>query len=593
MESFKRTVQTSHQEQVPEVPKTCEVVQTSLAGEGVASQQESDSEYERLHSVIGRVQEDCLSAIEFATSRGFGPGDALKSLLKKPIEILEKRKALSSFESASKDIAEALNNPRLRHEALSFLSAVHEANKNISWTGTGKAFTGQMNNFVLSHIDRVSPRWDTDDGEAVGTSIEIIKQLFDNGEYRMWTKKKSDWRDCALSGIEQSIVTLPGFIEHVKTNEPEKHDVLDNIEEYLSIAFSHGTDESARIAGDIFESLLLDRKTDSDESCVAEMLKELLGYRSERIRGAPGHDLVRRALAKMGLDPEKFIGATRISTSSSKNSIDEHEFATRFKENTLAALKIEMQRSGAVKQLSETFGIQAYSRYPKDLLVHQYDNIDNIDDPYGIIVYPRADHNGAFYRSRNKTVFTEFAKDNAEAGHQVRVFECENRIDTAKKLITANKMYGDKQKIAYAIIGGHGNSESLVQGDEKKLGTLSEFTTDTILSGDGIKQAVSRFFVSRPTFIFDSCSVGEDDGIAQVFAEENDAEVYATDKPMKGIAVLHCVKNKETGRLDFNVRMDVDEGGRTKHIVGNEHGGKEKRRTKKEDEEAELDKLFG
>ncbi len=68
-----------------------------------------------------------------------------------------------------------------------------------------------------------------------------------------------------------------------------------------------------------------------------------------------------------------------------------------FLENLPSLANLEAQRHGIGKVLQEEFGINDFARYPEELLIEQYDTRNRSDLPYGVIINPWYDHNGAFY----------------------------------------------------------------------------------------------------------------------------------------------------------------------------------------------------
>lgn len=65
--------------------------------------------------------------------------------------------------------------------------------------------------------------------------------------------------------------------------------------------------------------------------------------------------------------------------------------------NLSAIRLLEQKEPGIVQRLYEEFGIRDFARYPEELLISQDKNQKDIQQPYGIVIYPRNDHNGAFY----------------------------------------------------------------------------------------------------------------------------------------------------------------------------------------------------
>jgi len=226
-------------------------------------------------------------------------------------------------------------------------------------------------------------------------------------------------------------------------------------------------------------------------------------------------EVVRFLVSRMGLDPEKFYDADK----SGKGEKAQENYIN----NILAAQALESSVPGSVKKLSEEYGIQSFGRYPKELLLRQLETEDDLETPYGIMLNPREDWNGGFYNDQK--VFSDFANSAQDEKMNVRVFECESKIDAAKKLIRLQRKYGAGQKIQFAIIGGHGNEGLLEFGQEERK---------TLKKDDLEKKAMQElrgFFSENATIVLNSCSTGDDFGLGEMMSELEHINVVAPDQP--------------------------------------------------------------
>lgn len=245
-----------------------------------------------------------------------------------------------------------------------------------------------------------------------------------------------------------------------------------------------------------------------------------------------------QTLEKFGLDAKRIIEAWKISVPE-----EDYEKIVDFNSHWLELL--EEQVPGSTKVLNQEFGICDFARYPLDLLRDQYVERDNADKPYGIILYPRADHNGGYYGS-----IKALEKLHKQLGEQflVRVIECKNKYEIARRLIALNKRYG---KISFAIVGGHGTSETIEfsEGEDRVSCLHSED-----LKTRGVARA-SQFFIENPTIILASCATGQEGGIGQSLSEAFSCRVIAPDKPahFESIDV-----NVEDDKLEFDVEYSED-----------------------------------
>ncbi|MBI2049622.1 hypothetical protein HYT32_01830 [Candidatus Roizmanbacteria bacterium] len=226
---------------------------------------------------------------------------------------------------------------------------------------------------------------------------------------------------------------------------------------------------------------------------------------------------------------------------------------------------LESNRPGIVKTLINDYKIYDFARYPAEMLVEQYDQRDNKYLPYGIVLYPRSDWNGAFYD--NRKVFRKLLTQLKENGYGLRVFEVESVNDVARSLIKLNKLYGESYKISFAIIGGHGSWDSIHFGSErehlnifdikdrpgaKKVNLLLK---QHDLRGRGVQRS-SEFFEQNPTIILNSCTTGANRGIAQEISRLG-TTVIGPDRPAS-------IKDiKVTGD---NRRLNFEVGYRSRHF---------------------------
>lgn len=128
--------------------------------------------------------------------------------------------------------------------------------------------------------------------------------------------------------------------------------------------------------------------------------------------------------------------------------------------NLEAITELEYQRPGISGVLSSEFGIKDFGRYPVDLLVKQYDERDNTALPFGIILNPVSDWNGAFYHDAK--LFEPLAQQLGERC-AVRVIESGSKEDAVMKLLKLRRKYG--RKSAFGLIGGHGTQGTINLGE--------------------------------------------------------------------------------------------------------------------------------
>lgn len=196
------------------------------------------------------------------------------------------------------------------------------------------------------------------------------------------------------------------------------------------------------------------------------------------------------------------------------------EIGGRIEENLKSMYELEKLEPGSVKYLNSRFGINCFGRYPVNMLIAQYQSKNDKQSPYGLILYPYGDHNGAFYG--DKEPFSNFYKQlcqitrNNGAKYRVRVFECRNLFSLGRSVVSSYHEYG---KIHFALIGGHGSRERIWFGNSE---TLSK---DDLIQGKGIQRAVD-FFIPQPPIVLVACSAGKEGGIAEEMSKLGGGEVH-------------------------------------------------------------------
>ncbi len=198
--------------------------------------------------------------------------------------------------------------------------------------------------------------------------------------------------------------------------------------------------------------------------------------------------------------------------------------------------------------LYKKYNICEFSRYPPHVLLSQLRN-ENEQKPYGLIVFPRSDHNGAFVRmDKPITNIYEETKDK----HLLRIFEASSKMDVARIFLECEKKYGEKNKISFLVLGGHGSIETLDLGSHTTFSNLSfdKHVLKSDFEGKGV-QKINKFFVENPAITLISCETGGEGGLIDSISKTYNAEVVAP-KISTGVDDIH-VKYDENGNPHFDV----------------------------------------
>ncbi len=200
-------------------------------------------------------------------------------------------------------------------------------------------------------------------------------------------------------------------------------------------------------------------------------------------------------------------------------------------ENLKIMSQLEKSEPGAVKKLVEDYGIMEFHRYPTELLLAQIKE-ENIQQPYGIVIYPRHDHNNAF--DNEVPMFKKLFQDTR--GHYgVKVAECESKYDLARRFISLDGKYGKENKISFIVMGGHGSGDSLRLGQDRINNSPRNSVFNVESANPGFKKANQKYLDKDAEIILMSCSVGQKDGVAQKLSDSFEKKTMAPTIPVSNL----------------------------------------------------------
>lgn len=224
--------------------------------------------------------------------------------------------------------------------------------------------------------------------------------------------------------------------------------------------------------------------------------------------------------------------------------------------NLSSLIDLEADRPGAASVLMKEFGLVNFGRYPRHLLCDQYDNRNNQDMPYGVVIDAWQDYNGSSYGRQDlfDKLYSSLSLD-LQNKHLLRFMEAGGRFSVMRDLVNLDKRYGQNQKISFALIYAHGNKETMSFGDWSDDRPGANIQSSDLPLTDWL-QKVRKFFSSDSTIILDSCLTGAKDGLAQDVAKKLKIKVLACDQASGGIS---SIKLKEkAGHLDFKIKFYTD-----------------------------------
>lgn len=292
-------------------------------------------------------------------------------------------------------------------------------------------------------------------------------------------------------------------------------------------------------------------KTDSFEYVLAkaceDSLKTDIGKLEREIRCPYCETLLKGRLAKRGLDPNKIISAWL------RNHTGPNQWPQIW-ENVLIIHRLEEAQKGATEVLFKEFGIRNFARYSPKTLLEQIKEVKNKEKPYGILLNPVSDHNGAFSdQSKDYQMVNDLTDQLSQKGYLLRIIEAETKTEIARHLIKMHRLYGDRHKIYFILIGGHGSENSIEFGgtDPKQILKLPEL--EDIFLGKRIQKA-TNLFEDNFKIVLLSCSTRREGGIAQKISNITGAKVIAPNSTAS-IEKIDVLEDDEK-RIDFDVKFN-------------------------------------
>lgn len=232
---------------------------------------------------------------------------------------------------------------------------------------------------------------------------------------------------------------------------------------------------------------------------------------------------VKEILKRYGLPNEPFTNLWRLNAKEQKPSDRPQSLILN---HLCQILKLETMDPGICRFLWEEFGIVHFARYPTRLLIRQRMMFGS-NAPYGVIMCPYSDHNGAF----ETPLYLNRLFHDVIGKLEIRVAEVDGLQAVVRKLIRFKQQYNPKNganKIKFFLLGGHGNQNDIQFGTGREPKHL-------IAKKDAERTGIERlpsFFARDATIILQSCTTGVEGGIAEVFSQKiPDATIHAPTIP--------------------------------------------------------------
>ena len=214
--------------------------------------------------------------------------------------------------------------------------------------------------------------------------------------------------------------------------------------------------------------------------------------------------------------------------------------------------ELEKQSPGAVKILSEEYGIRNFYRFPLEVLLAQVSQ-EKEQIPYGLIIFPTDDNKLAF--DELQPVLANLHKQ-LKGHHAIKIVESGSEIDLGKKFITLKNKYGEKNKISFVFLAGHGVEEGsgviLGNYDSKIPKEVNSSKRNVIwkekVESPSFKKINQKYLDEDAEIVFLSCGTGVREGIADKFSS---SFLRKTTAPVIAV-ILH----------NLNIKVSYDEEGK-------------------------------
>lgn len=388
-------------------------------------------------------------------------------------------------------------------------------------------------------------------GEKTDASLRAIIALAEgDSKFGDYAAYKEDAQDLDhFADLVEKIIR-----EEINSDPNDWESKIKSFSQALFPIFEHGNRDNqfraAKIAADVFSWQGRQFGISAADSAVFAMLKRL------KAKGLDNLDLHRKEefffhemMRAYDLDPNDVYDAW---TKSVRNK--RHKFSDIAYRNLTTIREIDfgtsLFESDVVSFLNKEYGLYDFSRYPSDLLIQQYMEKDRADMPYGLIITPRDDWNGAFYQDRDiyRNVFHRIQLIGRPDEHWImRVVEVENKRELGRFALKFSKTYGQAE---FGIVGGHGAPKDIGLGAGYK--NMEIFNIDDLL-GRGVQRGGAMLFQKGSTIILNSCETGVESGVAQQASETFGYKIIG---PEQQTSIKQIIVENHDDKLQFRVEYN-------------------------------------
>jgi hypothetical protein len=229
-----------------------------------------------------------------------------------------------------------------------------------------------------------------------------------------------------------------------------------------------GDDEERRASLHVLDTLAREDNPDTAIKA-AELMSGALGFQglSEDLRTKMQDTSVRDFLARYGIDYQEAHEAWGLASGFTAGS---YEGA-----NLKLIAELEKERKGICKVLTDKeeygFDLINFARYPKQMLIDQYDFRDDTDSEYVHLATSAVDGLGTMWRYRHgiSRLYETAAALEEKSRVRVRAYEVSSKFGLGRAWVKAARKYGP---MSGRVVIAHGSHEGI------GLGKVTEATSD-------------------------------------------------------------------------------------------------------------------
>ncbi|MBI4066952.1 hypothetical protein HY407_01105 [Candidatus Gottesmanbacteria bacterium] len=398
---------------------------------------------------------------------------------------------------------------------------------------------------VYENLQQIESSLDLAKPERYQLAMETVTKLLNMGRT---TSQRESAIDFLIRYFQDGLRTADAqdVQEPVYTSYPS---IADSI-------LSNGRRDQVEAAIGMLEQAVLEPET--HQRALDVVSRNVGRYVDEEIKRELKERIIRRELENLDLDYDDLAFAWAGETGKLLDYCDERNLPLLF--------SLESSHKGICRTLIDEFGIKNFGRFTKEMLVDLFEQRNNRELPYGVLLASQSDHSGDIYATIGQ--LDNSYKQLKALGFGLRIYECASKIDIARAFLKSAKRYGKDNKICFVMVDGHGTPEKIVLGWPKDGGQVLIDKTTALneinkadLEGTGT-QRISEFLTDDAPIILNACLTGVDDGLAQTMSSKYQNRKFHATAGSTTIDVVEIEKDEED-KLLFKIRYMQDGIART------------------------------